>query len=72
MLNSFRKGITEMLYAKDLRRKKIIKLVDWLLEGILSIFPRDKVMGSDFRLDTEQIKIVQWYVFDVFPINRMK
>lgn len=48
-----------MLYAKDLKRKKIIKLVDWLLEGILSIFPREKAMGSDFRLDTEQIKIVQ-------------
>lgn len=61
-----------MLYAKDLKRKKIMKLVDWLLEGILSIFPRDKVMSSDFRLDTEQIKIVQWYVFDFFTINQIK
>ena len=59
MLNSFRRGIGELLYAKDLKRKKILKLVDWLLEGIMSIFPKDKVMGPDFRLDTEQIKISQ-------------
>ena len=44
--------------------------MDWLLEGILSIFPREKAMGSDFRLDTEQIKIVQWYVFDKFDKDK--
>ena len=60
MMNSFRKSIMDLLYAKEMKRKKIIKLVDWLLEGILSIFPRDRLQtGGDFRLDTEEIKIVQ-------------
>lgn len=45
--------MTDMVYAKELKTKKIMKLVDWLLEGVMAIFPRDKAAGGDFRLNTE-------------------
>lgn len=59
MLNSFQKSIRELVEAKEPKRKKILKLVEWLVDGILSIFPRERERSGDFRLNTEQIKIVQ-------------
>lgn len=51
MLSSFRKGIVELLENKEIKKKKVLKLVDWLLDGILSIYPRDKL--QDLTLGTE-------------------
>mgnify|MGYP006915279588 CR=1 FL=1 len=34
-----------------------MKLVDWVIEGIMAIFPKEKAVGGDFRLETEEIKI---------------
>ena len=42
MLASFRKGVLGLLNNKDIKKKKIMKLVDWVIEGILSIYPRSK------------------------------
>lgn len=62
ILGSFRKGVVEMIEGKEIKRKKLIKLVDWLIEGVMAIFPRDlreRNAGNvgDFRLETEEIKI---------------
>ena len=51
-----------MIEGKEIKRKKLIKLVDWLIEGVMAIFPRDlreRNAGNvgDFRLETEEIKI---------------
>jgi hypothetical protein len=46
-----------MIQAKDIKKKKLIKLVDWIVEGVMAIFPKDRAAttnrnhtGSDFRL----------------------
>ena len=39
MLNSFRKGIEALFQTKQVKKKKILRLVDWVMEGILSVFP---------------------------------
>lgn len=54
ILNSFRKGVLEILQSKDLKKKKLLRLVDWLVDGVLSIFPKNKQQTyEDFRLDTD-------------------
>lgn len=42
MLGSFRKGMVELISSKKIKTKKLMKLVDWVIEGILSIFPKDR------------------------------
>jgi hypothetical protein len=46
-----------MIQTKDIKKKKLIKLVDWIVEGVMAIFPKDRPVttnrnhtGSDFRL----------------------
>lgn len=56
ILASFRKGAIELLEAKEVKRKKLGKLIDWAVEGVMGVFPRERPMG-DFRLETEEIKI---------------
>lgn len=58
ILKTFRKGIIETLELKVVKKKKILKLVEWMIEGITTMLSKGKVnTEGDFHLDTEEIKI---------------
>ena len=42
-----------------MKKKKMMKLIDWMIEGILSIFPSGGDGNREIPIEAESIKIIQ-------------